>query len=158
MRPHHRPCTLAIDIQIPHEKQFLRLRNLLFVGSVNRPRQPILSSVRQFNGMIEILGLSHRQHRTKHFFLKQTRVNRNIGNDRRLQIIPIARRLATTRHQPAFLLSNLDVIQNRFLRALADHRPHRMIEASRIANRQRRRLRSQLLNELVIDGLVDNGA
>src|ERR1700722_19850159 len=68
----HGARALAIDVQVAHEELLARLADFLPVVGVNRARQSIFGIVRQFQRMIEIARLGHRQHRTKNLLLEDT--------------------------------------------------------------------------------------
>ncbi len=58
---------------------------------VNRAGEAEFGVIRDFESVIEILRLDHRQQRTENLFLLELRFGGNIGNDRGLQKVSFSR-------------------------------------------------------------------
>src|SRR4029077_19533162 len=99
-----------------------------------------------------------RQHWTKNLFLEDPRFRIHVGNNRWSDEISISRRSRTACNHAAFLLSYVDVIQDRFPGALVDHRAHVVTGLIRRTDRQARYLNLQLLQKLIVNRLSDDGA
>jgi hypothetical protein len=111
MRAHHGAGALAIDVEVADEEfgggAFRIFR--LIVG-VDRAGQPVLGVVGQFQRMIEVRALRHRQHRAEDLFLENARLRIDVGNHGRLDEIAVAFRRPAARDQPAFFLAGLDIV------------------------------------------------
>ena len=100
--------------RLPTKNCSRALRIFSRIVGEDRARQPVFGIVGQLERVIEIARLGHRQHRAENLFLEDARLGIDVGDHGRLHEIAVARRRAAARDQPAFLLADLDVFQNRF--------------------------------------------
>src|SRR6266404_5633847 len=151
MRPHHCAGALPIQVQIADVKRLFGFLDFFRILRVHRAGQSKLRIVRNFQRLVVIFRLDHRQHRAKHFFLRQPRMRIHIGNNRRLEEEAVTGSSLPARQQLPFFLSDFDVIQNRFHRRLADHWPHVIRRIVAWANRDFLRALHQLLHKRVVN-------
>ena len=124
MRANHSARALPVDVHVADKELVPRAGNVRGVSRINRARQTVLRIVRHLHGVVEIPSLRHRENRAKDLFLKNTSLRINIRNHRRRNEKSSPRIAIPAGQKPAFLLPNLDISQNRFLRPRADHRAH----------------------------------
>src|SRR5579885_1293060 len=158
MRPNHRAGALPVYVKVADVKSFTGLLDLVAIPGVYSPRQSVLSGVREFERLIEILRFRDRQHGPKDFFLKNAGARRDIGNDGRLDEVAVAFNRSAATHQPAFGPAYLDVVENRTLRAFIDHRAHVAAGIVRRPHHDLRHALLQLFEKLVVNRLIHDRA
>src|SRR5713226_5124217 len=151
MRPHHCAGALPIQVQIAHVKRLFGFLDFLRILRVHRAGQSKLRIVRNFQRLVVSFRLDHRQHRAKHFFLRQPRMGIHVPNNRRLEEETVTGSSLPAGQQLPFFLSDFDVIQNRFHRRLADHWPHVIRRIVAWADRDFLRALHQLLHKRVVN-------
>ena len=98
--------------------------------------------------MVEVARLGDGQDRSEDLFLEDARLGVDVGDDGRLDEVAVARAAAPPATQAAFLLADLDVVEDRLARALVDDRPHVVGGIIGRADRERLDLGHQLFEEL----------
>ena len=115
MHAHHRAGDLAVEIQVADVQVFAGALQALGHVREQAARQAKLGVVRHIHRLVEVARLDKGQHRAKDLFLRQARIGRNVGKDRRRReialVVGVVRQLPA-QHQPAFLLADLDVLAN----------------------------------------------
>src|SRR6185437_159622 len=147
------------EIQIAGMEVSTRTLQLVTRAGVNSAGKAELSVVGDIERVIKIARLDYRQHRPKNFFLRQTGVRRDIGDDGWLNVIAFSGLSCTAAamNQPAFLFADLNIIQNILHGFFIDHRPHGLVLCG-IANSNLADAVFQALQEHVVNFFVDDGA
>src|SRR5882672_6262193 len=84
MNTDERSGALPVEIKVPHMKFPSGSLELFLIGAVHSASQTILSVVSNLQGVVIILRLYHRQHRSKYFFLFDGRARLHVSNNGRL--------------------------------------------------------------------------
>src|SRR5262249_6145241 len=155
----HGAGAFAVEIEIARLEFIARALQLFARTGVNGAGQPELGVVGDVERVIEIARLDYGQHRPEDLFLSQPRGGSDVSNDSGLDEVALARLPGRTAavNEPAFLLADLDVIQNTLHRLLIDHRTHGLVFCG-IAHGDLADPVFQALEEDVINLLVDDGA
>ena len=93
-------------------------------AGVDRAGQAVLGVVGDRQRVVEVLRLDHGQHRSEDLFLREACHRVDIGDHGGLDEVAVARRALAAGDQAAFLLADLDVIEDRLHGAFVDHRAH----------------------------------
>src|SRR5436305_96138 len=103
MRTHDSSSALTIDVEIADVKILFGALDLLFGVGVDGPGKPVFRAIGDRQGIVEILGFNHRQHRPENFFLRQPRLGIEVGDYSGLDEIsfPTIRCTIATRYEPS---------------------------------------------------------
>ena len=144
--------------RLPTKNWSAACRAFSLVLRVHRARQPVFAVVGEFERMLEVARLGDREHRAEDLFLEDARAAIDVGDHGRLDVVAVARRRPAAREQPPFVLPGLDVVEDRLLRALADHRSHVVAGLVGLAHPDRLDPFRHLGDELVVDRLASTMA
>src|SRR5277367_4894333 len=155
----HGAGALAVDVEVADVEFADGTIDLVLRTGVDRAGQAELGVVCNLECVIEVLRLDYGQYRAKDFFLLKLRLGFDVGNDRGLDEIAFASILGQTTagDQAPVFLAVLDIFEDRLHGAFVDHRAHVRI-LGWIADCDLLHARLKLLQKLIVDALVNNGA
>src|SRR5215213_811375 len=110
MHTNQRAGALPVQIEIADMKLSARAMELCFISAVNRTRQTKLRIVRDFQCIVVVLCLDHREHWSKNLFLLDRRTWLHVRDYSRLDKEPLLAIGTAANQNPAtFTLSFFDV-------------------------------------------------
>ena len=118
VRADHRARALAVEVQVADEEPLARLLELV-AGCSRRPRRSgrTAESFASCERVVEVVGLRDREHRAEDLFLEDAGLGVDVGDDGRLDEVAVALGGLAAGDEPAFLLADLDVVEDRLRRA-----------------------------------------
>src|SRR5258708_6630715 len=126
MRAYHGAGAFAVEVQVADLQLMPRPLQLLARRGINGAGQAELSVVADLQRVVVVAGFDYGQHQPEDFFLGNARHGCDILDHSGLNEVAFAgflRRTAAEDHA-AFLLADVDVIEDRAHGAFIDHRPH----------------------------------
>ena len=157
MGANHGAGALAVEVEVAGEELGGGPAELVAVARVDRAGKPVLGGVGEFERVAEVLGPGDGEHGTEDLLFENDCIHGHVGNDGGPEEVAVAPLARSARDQPAFGLADLDVAPDGFAGTLADDRPHVVLRVLRRSDRDRLDLLPQLLQELVVDGRIDDG-
>src|SRR5690606_16014822 len=95
------------------------------IPGIHSPSQPIIRRVSDLERCVKVTGSGKRQHGSENLLLHNSPLRIDIGNDRRTDKPPVSFGLnrSSASNNSAFRLSELDILKDGFVGALAYDRP-----------------------------------
>ena len=124
------------------------------VGAPHRAGQPVLRVVRDPDRVVVVVIAQHRQHRPEYLFLGDGGVRRDLGEDRRLEVVATVqtgRPTAAGRQLGAVIERPIYVCLNAFALCGADQWAHLHVGIGGVADLHRPGHRDQPIDHLVVD-------
>ena len=128
-------CRLAIEVQVADVELLLGTGYALCIVREERTRQAKLGIIGDVQRVVKVSGFDEGQDGAKDFFLRDTCMWVNIGDDGWLNKVAGAG-MSTAEDKASLMLANLDVVNDFLHRVLIDHRTHIGRWLGHIAHRQ----------------------
>src|SRR5512146_2704669 len=156
MGAHHSPSTLAIEVKIPYVESFAGLSQVLRIAREDCSGQAVLRVVGELERMLEVFRPRNSQNRPEYLLLENTSLGINIRNDRGWNEVAASLLRLTAYHHSAFLLADVNVLQDGPLRTRTDHWSHKIAGIIGWSHLDAARFGRQFVQERVVHPFVDD--